>query len=129
METRKEILIIEDHDSLRLIMGRVLSKKYLVHTQKDGLDGIAWLRKGNMPDLILLDMSMPRINGVEFLSNIRSSGFYADIPVLAVSAEDDTSLVEQCRELGIIDFIKKPFNPNKLDEKINHIFQTIEFIE
>ncbi len=115
---KKSILIIEDHDSIRLLLGNLLSKNYAVVTKKDGMEGMAWLVRGNLPDLILLDMSMPRLNGNEFLKNIRQSGFFRDIPVIVVSANDGENDRRDCLQWGVSDYLTKPFNPISLKEKI-----------
>ena len=124
MKVDKNILIIDDHDSIRFILGNILGKSYNVTTKEDGLLGLKYLSAGNIPDLILLDMSMPRLNGLEFLSVLRSSGFFREIPVLIVSGKDNEKYVEQCTKLGASGYITKPFNPITLKEQIENIFQT-----
>ena len=119
---RKSILVIEDHASIRLLLSKFLGKTHHVVTKKDGIDGLAWLSQGNIPDLIILDMEMPRLSGVEFLSNIRSSGIFKQLPVVIISAEESEGDIEQCRQLGIHGFISKPFNPIELNEKIDALF-------
>ena len=121
MSNNKKILIIDDHDSIRIILGSVLKKTYNVITKKDGIEALAWFRKGNIPDLILLDMLMPRLNGIAFLRNIRSSGFFKDIPVLVVSGKENTKYIDQCNALGVDGYLTKPFNPQDLQEKIGNI--------
>lgn len=116
---KKRILIIEDHDSIRYLLGSMLSKKYEVVTKKDGLEGMAWLVKGNMPDLILLDMSMPRLSGNDFLKNIKQSGFFRDIPVIVVSGNDGEDDIRNCMRLGVFEYMTKPFNPISLKEKVD----------
>ncbi|MCF8247008.1 MAG: response regulator [Saprospiraceae bacterium] len=118
---RKRILIIEDHESIRLLLGTMLSKSYEVITTKDGLEGMAWLVKGNLPDLILLDMSMPRLSGDEFLRNIRQSGFFRDIPVIVVSGNDGEEDVKNCLRWGVDDYLTKPFNPISLKKRIENV--------
>jgi CheY-like chemotaxis protein len=120
---KKRILVIEDHDSIRLLIGSMLSKRYEVVTMKDGLEGMAWLVRGNLPDLILLDMSMPRLSGSEFLKNIRQSGFFKDIPVIVVSGNDGEDDIRNCLKWGIYDYLTKPFNPISLKEKVETALQ------
>ena len=124
MEEKKQILIIEDHDCIRLLLGKFLSKKYNVSTRKDGLEGMSWLAKGNIPDLVILDMQMPRIDGLEFLTNIRSSGLFRELPVLIVSGEENPKHLIEYKKLGIDGFVAKPFNPNKITETIAGIFDS-----
>lgn len=123
---KKSVLIIEDHDSIRMLLGAMLSKYYNVKTLKDGLEGMAWLVKGNLPDLILLDMSMPRLSGDEFLKNIRQSGFFRDIPVIVVSGNDGYDDIEECKKWGVHDYLTKPFNPIELKKKINNVLTANE---
>ncbi|MEO1262539.1 MAG: response regulator [Bacteroidota bacterium] len=122
----KSVLIIEDHDSIRMLLGSMLSKYYQVKALKDGLEGMAWLVKGNLPDLILLDMSMPRLSGDEFLKNIRQSGFFRDIPVIVVSGNDGDEDIKKCLKWGVHDYMTKPFNPIELKKKINKVLTANE---
>lgn len=124
MEEKKQVLIIEDHDCIRLLLGKFLSKEYQVTTRRDGLEGMAWLGKGNIPDLVILDMEMPRINGFEFLTNIRSSGLFREIPVLIVSGDENPKHLFEYKKKGIHGFIAKPFDPRKITETIAGIFDS-----
>ncbi len=119
------ILVIDDHDAVRLLLGLTLKKQFDVVTKRDGMEGLAWLSAGNMPALIMLDMQMPRLSGFEFLRQLRASGLYRHIPVVMVSANDDHREIQQVFDLGIVDFVQKPFNPIKLKEKvINALLKT-----
>ena len=123
MNEKKKILIIEDHDSIRILLGNFLSKKFNVFTKEDGFDALLWLGNGNIPDFIILDLDMPRMGGLEFLKNIRGSGFYRDIPVIVVSGEESLTLLNQCKAFDIVDFYSKPFNPLKLKQQIEATLQ------
>lgn len=105
--------------------GMFLKNYYDVVTQKDGLDGIIWLSAGNFPDLIVLDLMMPRLSGVEFLINIKSSGMFRDIPVIIVSGDEDQAIIERCKRLGCTDYMIKPFDPRQLYERIDKILTAI----
>lgn len=117
----KKILIIEDENSLRLLLGKYLGKFYEVITRKDGLDAWAWMSQGNVPDAVILDMEMPRLNGAEFLLNIRSSGFFKHIPVIVVSGNSDEKLSDRVIKLGANAFIAKPLNPMKIKDQIDDL--------
>jgi DNA-binding response OmpR family regulator len=118
---KANILIIEDHEAVRLLLGLTFKKQYNVVTKRDGIEGLAWLSAGNMPDLIMLDMQMPRLNGLEFLRQLRASGLFSEIPVLLVSGNDNATENANAFDLGIVDFIRKPFNPVSLHEKVTAI--------
>ncbi len=121
MRKTKQILIIEDHNGLRMMEGLFLQKYYDVITHKDGLDAVIWMSNGNFPDLIVLDLMMPRLNGLEFLVNLKSSGIFRDIPVIIVSGDEDRSIINQCYNLGVTNYLLKPFDPRTLYEKIESI--------
>ena len=118
---KANILIIEDHDAVRLLLGLTFKKQFNVVTKRDGLEGLAWLAAGNFPDLIILDIQMPRLNGIGFLRQLRSSGLFNQIPVLLVSGNNDANENAELFDLGILDFIPKPFNPSLLYEKVKTI--------
>ena len=118
---RANILIIEDHDAVRLLLGITFKRQFNVVTKKDGLEGLAWLSAGNFPDLIILDMQMPRLNGLGFLRQLRSSGMFSQIPVLLVSGNNDADENAELFDLGIVDFVPKPFDPTSLCEKVKKI--------
>ncbi len=126
---KANILIIEDHDAVRLLLGLTFKKQFTVVTKRDGLEGLAWLAAGNFPDLIILDMQMPRLNGIGFLRQLRSSGMFNQIPVLAVSGNNDANENAELFDLGILDFIPKPFNPTLLYEKVKMIVSNNQKIQ
>ncbi len=121
MNKKKNILIIEDQESMRMLLAKYLGADFNVETVKDGMEGMAWLSGGNIPHLILLDMSMPHFDGMDFLNSIRTSGFFSNLPVLIVSAESSSSFQEKCLELGAKGYLTKPFKPQELKSKINNI--------
>jgi len=123
MSIKEQILIVEDHSSLRILMDNFLGKTFKVKTASNGYEALAWMNEGNIPEVIILDINMPNLGGVEFLHNIRISGFFQDIPVVVVSGEEEGKVIEKCLEIGINGYMKKPFNPNDLQNKILTILQ------
>ena len=115
---KKTILIVDDHDSVRLILGNILVKNYNVGTKSDGIEAFGWLHLGNEPDLIILDMVMPRLHGMTFLSNIKSSGLFSHIPVVVLTGNENDKFENQVRSIGADGFIRKPFKPDNLRETI-----------
>lgn len=122
---KETILIVDDHDSVRLILGNILVKQYDVVTKSDGIEAFGWLHRGNEPDLIILDMVMPRLHGMTFLSNIKSSGLFSHIPVVVLTGNENEEFERQVRSMGASGFIRKPFKPDNLRETIaNTLRQT-----
>lgn len=121
---KKNILVIDDHKSIRFLLGTMLNKQYAVTTKRDGLEGMAWMSRGNVPDLILLDMQMPRLGGSEFLKSLKDSGFFRNIPVIVVSGNESADDINACYAMGAKEYLKKPFNPVQLKNTIHSIFQS-----
>ena len=115
---KETVLIVDDHDSVRLILGNILVKHYNVVTKSDGIEAFGWLHRGNEPDLIILDMVMPRLHGMTFLSNMKSSGLFSHIPVIVLTGNENDQFEEQVRSMGADGFIRKPFKPDNLRETI-----------
>lgn len=121
---KEQILIIEDHKSLRILLDNFLNKNYNVKTVTNGYEALSYLDNGILPDAIVLDINMPKLGGIDFLTNIRNSGFFQHIPVIIVSSEEDGKVIEKCLDLGINGYLKKPFNPSELQSKITTILTT-----
>lgn len=118
---RKQILTVEDDGSVRMLLEYLLRSSYNVRVQKDGMEGMVWLESGNTPDLILLDTEMPRLNGFEFLKNIRKSGYYRDIPVIMLVGTENSDNIINFLHQGATDILMKPFNPKDLFDKIDNV--------
>ena len=117
----RKILLVEDHDSLRYLMGAFLSRQFEVVGAKDGLDAMSWLSKGVLPDVIVTDVGMPGLGGADLLTNLRCSGLYADIPVVVISGDGNESEEQRLRQLGACDYIRKPFSPVMLQDRLKQI--------
>lgn len=114
------ILVVDDDTSNLRMASRILSAEQMrVSCLKSGEDALAFLQD-NRPDLILLDVHMPGMDGFEALAAIRSGSETADIPVIFLTADDDSSTETRGLEAGAKDFIKKPFVPEVLLLRVRH---------
>ncbi len=114
----KKALIIEDHPDMIDILSRQLEMlEFAVITASNGVEGVekAIVEK---PDLILMDIMMPGMDGLKATRLIRSNRETEKIPILAITALFRESEVNACIEAGCNDYIVKPFNFQKLKEKI-----------
>ncbi len=119
----RNLLLVEDHDGLRRIIGSFLSEKFNVVGAKNGLEAMSWLSKGVMPDIIVTDAAMPEIDGAALLSNLRCSGLWADIPVVVLGSgdEDDVAEAQRFKRLGAYEYFAKPFSPIRLQDRLMDI--------
>jgi CheY-like chemotaxis protein len=118
----RRVLLVDDHDSLRRLLGKFLSDKFEVVGAKNGLEAMTWLSKGIVPDVIITDNDMPEMNGADLLFQLRCSGLWSGIPVVVMGeVEDSAKETLRFKQLGAQDFVNKPFNPLALQEKIIQI--------
>jgi len=110
----KEILIVEDNEDNSLLVDKIL--KYYGFTTKivdHGKDAIDYCEK-NLPDLILMDLSLPDIDGIEVSRLLRKNPRFKKVPIIALTAHTLQGLEEIAQEAGLNDFLAKPFLPNDL---------------
>lgn len=112
------VLIIDDQAQNRQIIGTVLTTiGYEVIHASSGEAAFALL-DASAPDLILLDMHMPGMNGIEVCKKLKTQACWADIPVIFLSAADDKNLIVAALECGGVDYVTKPFNKAELLSRV-----------
>ena len=120
---KKNILIIDDKIAIAKIIAVYLSEEFDISYFNTPVKAIQWLFGGNRPDLIILDIRMPEMNGDEFLSYIKRNGLYNEIPVVVLSGEESSDIRIKMLEAGADDFILKPFNPMELKIRIRKVLK------
>ncbi len=117
---KPRILITDDESCLRDLLFVVLKDEYRVHFTSNGLEATRFLQE-NSADLVLLDLVMPVLNGIEVLNWIKENGI--DVPVLMMSSLDIQKIPHPFGDLGIKGFISKPF---EIDPLLRRIRETIQ---
>ncbi len=116
----KTILIVDDEPANLKILGQALST-WNVKVAKDGKTAFEIAQK-SLPDIILLDIVLPDINGFEVCKKLKKIEITKNIPVIFITAKDSLDDEVYGLELGAIDYIKKPFNPKLIKNKVeNHL--------
>ena len=105
----KTILAIDDEVANLIIVERILEDEYKVVALTSGKQALKYLEK-NKPDLILLDILMPEMSGLEVMETLRSKRETADIPVIFLTAQSTPDVESRCFDMGAQDFIAKPFD-------------------
>ncbi len=117
-----KILVVEDDKFLRELITQKLSREgYDVREAVDGEDGVKKVKESK-PDIILLDLILPGIDGFEVLAKIKEDSELADVPVVILSNLGQRDDVERGLKLGAVDFlIKAHFTPGEIIEKVQKI--------
>jgi len=124
MEKKRILLIDDETDFTKLIKRNLeLTGRYEVRTENNGLLGLA-AAKEFKPDLILLDIAMPDMDGYEIASNIRDNSALKNISIIFMTGKDLDSkgIQERVSKLGAYGYISKPFDFQDILEKINETF-------
>lgn len=109
--TKEKILIVDDSEMNRAILADMLSDQYEILEAEDGVQAVAALQKlGGSISLVLLDIVMPRMDGFGVLNVMGRNGWIEEIPVIMVSAENRADQIQRAYEMGVTDFIMRPFD-------------------
>ena len=117
---RKEIIIVDDVNFFLHTASSRLKKHYTVYTAQSSEKLFELLSKIT-PDLILLDINMPVVNGFEVLIKLKNDVRYSYIPVIIITANDDKDSLVKALSLGAADYVTKPFDATKLIRIINDL--------
>ena len=117
----KKIMVVDD-DEMNLKMAELIlqSKDYDVIMVESGMKCLDYLKQRDV-DLVLLDIEMPVLNGIKTLELIRSNKATKEIPVMFLTATADTETVSEASRLGVAGYVKKPFMPQDLLERVEKV--------
>ena len=119
----KTILIVDDSESIREVVKFTLQNHgFDVLVGNDGSDALDYF-DGRDIDLIITDLHMPIMNGIEFIKNVRKNNDYAGIPILFLTTESQLSKKLEAKEAGATGWIVKPFVPQKLISALHKVMR------
>ena len=115
------VMIVDDSAAIRKILHRVLVQAEVplgtVQEASDGIEALTKLKLGPV-GLILSDINMPNMDGIEFLTNLKADPFLKTVPVLMVTTEGSQAKVLQALELGALGYVRKPFTAEEIKLKL-----------
>lgn len=120
-----DVLIVDDSTAIRKILQRVLLQTDFplgkVLEAGDGVEALEIL-KANKVGLILSDVNMPKMDGLQLLSKVKADPEYRDIPMVMVTTEGSQAKVMEAVSLGAAGYIRKPFTADQINEKLTGLF-------
>jgi CheY-like chemotaxis protein len=121
---RRTILIVDDFDDTRLLLKTWLQKKgFRVVEAEDGNRAIS-AAEHNRPDLIIMDVEMPELDGLEATRRIRRLENFAEVPIVAVSAYGADQYREHALAAGCNEYVSTPFEPEELERLIRSLIKS-----
>ncbi len=117
-ESRSKVMVVDDSITMRRVATRLLSKNdYDVVTAKDGVDALAQLEE-TRPDVMLLDIEMPRMDGFELASHMKNEARFRDIPIIMITSRTGTKHRDHAMQIGVDRYMGKPYQEDELLENI-----------
>jgi chemosensory pili system protein ChpA (sensor histidine kinase/response regulator) len=122
-DQRPLALVVDDSITVRRVMERFLQRNGMrVVTAKDGLDAISALSE-HKPDIILLDIEMPRMDGYEFAKHVRNDERVSDVPIIMITSRVGDKHRARAIEIGVNDYLGKPYQDSRLLEAIQRLLE------
>lgn len=122
-ENLQKVVIVEDDIAIKMLLHSVLEYNFEVTAFENGIEALAYMQQGNIPDIIISDLNTPELNGYDLLVQLKGSSFFHSIPIIILSGEEGSETRIKCLEAGADDYIVKPFNPRELEVRINVILK------
>lgn len=119
---KKKIVAVDDSGIILKMLTKVLGDKYEVHAFSTGKRALQFLKeKDRTPDLIILDIDMPEINGYEMLRMIKEKDYLEEVPVIFLTSNSDKNHVVKAVSGGAKDYVVKPIDEDILMEKVSSL--------
>jgi two-component system chemotaxis response regulator CheY len=121
-----DVLVVDDSAAIRKILQRVLRQTGMaintIHEAGDGQEALDLLRSRTV-DLVLTDINMPRMDGLQLLAAIKGSSTWAAVPVVMITTEGGETKVAEAVRLGAAGYVRKPFTADQIKEKLAGILE------
>jgi len=119
-DIRRKVLIVDDEPNVRRLSHMILSKKFDVFEAENGIQAIE-MAKAQKPDIILMDMMMPKMDGLTACQAIRNDPEIKSIPIIMVTAVGFELNMKLSQQMGSNGYLTKPFSPQELIEKTTQV--------
>jgi len=120
---KKKIVVIDDDEPIRVMTQGILEDDYDVTTVSSGKEALNMFFKGYVPHLVLLDLTMPEMDGWNTFMRIRDISVLHQTPIAIFTTSEDQEDKDRAQGLGVVDYIQKPCGSKELLERVNHIIQ------
>jgi signal transduction histidine kinase len=115
-----EVLVVEDNVDMRRLLHHLVGREFHVRLARDGREGLAAVRE-HVPDLVLTDVMMPEMSGIELCAELKRDPALADVPVVLVTSKAEHEMKIQGLEYGADDYVTKPFHPRELLARVRSL--------
>ncbi len=124
----QQVLLVDDEPDIRALVSLILQRLggFAVRAASSGQEALTVLRDGYMPDIILLDVMMPGMDGVQTLAEMRAMPTIEKLPICFLTAKIQPADITQWRALGVDEVLTKPFIPAKLVDQVRNCWENVK---
>lgn len=121
---RINVLVVDDDELIRKLIQRLLEREFDIHvtTLSNGLEGLEYAQE-HKPDLIILDLMLPGLNGFEILKKLRKDKLLKDTKIILVSAKSRSEDIERGFDLTADEYVTKPFQPKEFTARVRKLLE------
>ena len=127
LDKRKVVLIVEDEREIQLFLNELLKEKYKIYIANNGLEAME-IMKSEIPDIIVSDVMMPKMDGIELCEKVKTDNRTCHIPVIMLTAKNSVLQRIEGLESGANSYIPKPFHPDHLLVRVQKLLEERELI-
>ena len=121
----KQILLVDDSITMLSFLSKLFKAQYNVVDKDNAQSALEILNNGQLPDLIITDINMPHINGIEFVTKLKNNQMLNNIPIIVLTSNQDSSDKIKMLKLGVDDYIVKPFNAEELTIRAQNVIHRV----
>jgi CheY-like chemotaxis protein len=118
----RRILIVEDSATVRAEVAQALAAEFQTLEARDGAEGLD-LARSQQPDAMIVDIEMPKMNGLELLAALKKEARTSTIPVVVITTSAGAVHINECRKLGCAGFLLKPVESRYLGARLKHLIR------
>jgi two-component system, chemotaxis family, chemotaxis protein CheY len=122
MNMTKTVLVVDDSSTVRQQVAMALKQAgFAIMEAADGREGLATIESNPNIDMVVCDVNMPNLNGLEMLERVKSNGQHKSLPILMLTTEGQPSMIKRAKAAGAVGWIVKPFDANQLVQTARHL--------
>ena len=125
---RRTILVVDDNEDMRHFLSSILSSKYNIRLAEDGVEALKSIHE-EAPDMIITDLMMPNMDGIELLQKVKESEEMSYLPIILLTAKSAIESRLEALGAGADDYVTKPFEPEYIKARVKNIFRQREQLE
>jgi len=123
MNFKKKLLVVDQSDSTKIILDHFIGKEFDIIQKSNGYEAIDFLNSGVDIDFLITELNLPLLNGKELIRKLRQSHLFSNLPILLLTASSESKDRIECMNLGVDNYIEKPFNPFEIQARINAVLR------